>query len=134
MNRESKPASSYTKLANEAWYKKLDFNDRRERENAEKGLVDAPEELEIMRGLRVLVSMDSANMHLASLVGTRVVSIWGATHPYAGFMGIGQNEKDCVQRDLECRPCSVYGDKECKYGDYRCMDIKPEEIVEKVKE
>ncbi len=48
MNRESKPASSYTKLANEAWYKKLDFNDRRERENAEKGLVDAPEELEIM--------------------------------------------------------------------------------------
>ena len=48
MNRESKPASSYTRLANEAWYKKLDFNDRRERENAEKGLVDAPEELEIM--------------------------------------------------------------------------------------
>ena len=48
MNRESKPASSYTRLAKEAWYKKLDFNDRRERENAEKGLVDAPEEMEIM--------------------------------------------------------------------------------------
>ena len=97
------------------------------------GKYSLAEELEIMRGLRVMVSMDSANMHLASLVGTRVVSIWGATHPYAGFMGIGQNEKDCVQRDLECRPCSVYGNKECKYGDYRCMDIKSEEIVEKVK-
>ena len=98
------------------------------------GKYSLAEELEIMRGLRVMVSMDSANMHLASLVGTRVVSIWGATHPYAGFMGIGQNEKDCVQRDLECRPCSIYGNKKCQYGDYRCMEIAPEEIVGKIKD
>ena len=91
------------------------------------------EELEIIRGLRAMVSMDSANMHLASLVGTRVVSVWGATHPYAGFLGYGQSESDCVQRNLECRPCSIYGNKRCKFGDYRCMDIAPEEIVEKVK-
>ena len=90
------------------------------------------EELEIMRGLRVMVSMDSGNMHLASLVGTRVVSIWGATHPYAGFLGYGQHECDCIQRDLDCRPCSIYGNKPCQYGDYRCMDIAPEEIVERV--
>lgn len=90
------------------------------------------EELEIIRGLRVMVSMDSANMHLASLVGTRVVSIWGATHPNAGFMGIGQSENDCIQRELKCRPCSVYGNKRCKFGDYRCLDIQPEEIVAKV--
>lgn len=90
------------------------------------------EELEIMRGLRVMISMDSANMHLASLAGTRVVSIWGATHPNAGFLGIGQNENDCIQRDLKCRPCSVYGNKRCKFGDYRCLDIQPEEIVARV--
>ncbi len=90
------------------------------------------EELEIMRGLRVMVSMDSGNMHLASLVGTRVVSIWGATHPYAGFLGYGQQANDCIQRDLDCRPCSIYGNKPCQYGDYRCMDITPEEIVERV--
>ena len=48
MNREPKPASSFTKSANEAWYKKLDFNDTRERDNAEQGLIDAPDELEIM--------------------------------------------------------------------------------------
>ena len=90
------------------------------------------EELEIMRGLRVMVSMDSGNMHLASLVGTRVVSIWGATHPYAGFLVYGQHECDCIQRDLDCRPCSIYGNKPCQYGDYRCMDIAPEEIVERV--
>ena len=92
------------------------------------------EELEFIRKLRVMVTMDSANMHLASLVGTRVVSIWGATHPYAGFLGIGQNEKDCIQRDLPCRPCSIYGKKKCKFGDYRCMDIAPEEIVNRIAE
>ncbi len=87
------------------------------------------EELELMRGLKVMLTMDSANMHLASLVGTRVVSIWGATHPNAGFLGVGQSEQDCIQRDLPCRPCSIYGNKKCKFGDYRCMDICPEQIV-----
>jgi len=90
------------------------------------------EELDIMRGLRVMVSMDSANMHLASLVGTRVLSIWGATHPKAGFLGIGQDENDCIQRHMNCRPCSIYGSKNCKYGDYRCLDIAPEEIVKQL--
>lgn len=90
------------------------------------------EELEIMRGLRVMLTMDSGNMHLASLVGTRVVSIWGATHPKAGFLGFGQNESDCIQRDLPCRPCSIYGNKPCRFGDYRCLDIQPEEIVERI--
>ena len=90
------------------------------------------EELELIQSLRVMISMDSANMHLASLVGTRVVSIWGATHPNAGFLGIGQNESDCIQRDLKCRPCSIYGKRKCKYGDYRCMNIQPETIVAKV--
>ncbi len=79
-------------------------------------------------------TMDSGNMHLASLVGTRVLSIWGATHPYAGFMGFGQRESDCIQRNLSCRPCSVYGNKKCRLGDYRCMDIDPATIVERVRQ
>ena len=91
------------------------------------------EEMEIIRRSRVMLTMDSANMHLASLVGTRVVSIWGATHPFAGFLGYGQSEKDCIQRDLKCRPCSVYGKKKCRFGDYRCLEITPEEIVERLK-
>ncbi|MBR2204183.1 MAG: hypothetical protein IJ914_08365 [Prevotella sp.] len=90
-------------------------------------------ELELMRGLDVMLSMDSANMHLASLVGTRVVSVWGATHPYAGFLGWGQRAEDCVQKDLPCRPCSIYGSKPCRYSDYRCLNsITPEEIVKAV--
>ncbi len=91
------------------------------------------EELELMKKLDVMVSMDSANMHLASLVGTRVVSIWGATHPYAGFLGWGQRMDDCVQRDdLKCRPCSIYGNKPCMRGDMACMQIDPKEVVERI--
>ena len=93
------------------------------------GKKNMAEELDIMRRLRLMVTMDSGNMHMASLVGTRVISIWGATHPMAGFLGIGQNEQDCVQRDLPCRPCSIYGNKQCRYGDYRCLDITPEDII-----
>ena len=90
-------------------------------------------ELGLMGQLDVMLSMDSANMHLASLVGTRVVSIWGGTHPYAGFLGWNQKEEDCIQIDMPCRPCSVYGNKACSRGDYACMNgITPEQIIGKL--
>lgn len=92
------------------------------------------QELAIMSHLNVMVSMDSANMHLASLVATPVVSIWGATHPYAGFLGYGQSAENTVQLDLPCRPCSVFGQKACYRGDYACMNnISPESITKKIK-
>jgi ADP-heptose:LPS heptosyltransferase len=90
-------------------------------------------ELALMGQLDVMLSMDSANMHLASLVGTRVVSIWGGTHPYAGFLGWNQNPSDCIQLDIPCRPCSVYGNKPCFRGDYACMNgITSSQIIEKL--
>lgn len=90
-------------------------------------------ELALMGQLDVMLTMDSANMHLASLVGTRVVSVWGGTHPYAGFLGWNQNPDDCVQLDLPCRPCSVYGNKPCRRGDCACLnDIAPSQIIEKL--
>ena len=90
-------------------------------------------ELALMGQLDVMLSMDSANMHLASLVGTKVVSIWGGTHPYAGFLGWKQKTEDCIQLDLPCRPCSVYGNKPCLRGDYACMNgITPNRILEKL--
>ncbi len=91
------------------------------------------QELVLISHLNVMVSMDSSNMHLASLTGTPVVSVWGATHPYTGFMGWGQTEDNAVQLDMDCRPCSIYGQKPCFRGDYACMNnIKPETIVEKI--
>ena len=91
------------------------------------------QELILMSHLDVMVSMDSANMHLASLVNTPVVSVWGATHPMAGFLGWHQKKENAIQLDMECRPCSIYGQKPCIHGDFRCMTgIKPEMIVEKI--
>jgi ADP-heptose:LPS heptosyltransferase len=93
------------------------------------------EELQLISKLDLMLSMDSANMHLASLVGTTVVSVWGATHPYAGFTGWGQSPDNIVQIDKPCRPCSVYGNKECflTNSPYACMkEITPAMIIEKI--
>lgn len=98
------------------------------------GKLNLSEELNRISQLEVMISMDSANMHLASIVGTRCVSIWGATHPYAGFLGFGQSENDVVQiNDLTCRPCSVFGDKECYRGDWACLEeINVQQIIDKI--
>lgn len=91
------------------------------------------DDLALMSGLRLMISMDSANMHLASLVGLRCLSIWGATHIYAGFLGYHQQKEDVIDLDLPCRPCSIYGNKPCQFGDYRCLsNISPETIVNRV--
>lgn len=91
-------------------------------------------EMALMSWLDVMVSMDSANMHLAAIAGTKVVSVWGGTHPYCGFRAFGQPESSEVQLELPCRPCSVFGNSPCRFGDYHCLaDIKPEAIADKVK-
>ena len=91
------------------------------------------QELILMSHLDVMLSMDSANMHLASLTATPVVSVWGATHPYAGFMGWNQDSENVIQLPLECRPCSIYGQKPCLRGDYACLNnIAPNTIVEHI--
>lgn len=101
--------------------------------NASALLGSLQQELILMSHLDVMVSMDSANMHLASVCGTRVVSVWGATHPFAGFVGWGQRESDTVQAAMPCRPCSIYGAKPCLRGDFACLSsIEPQMIVEKV--
>jgi ADP-heptose:LPS heptosyltransferase len=79
------------------------------------------EEVLLMKRLDIMLTMDSANMHLASLVAVPVLSIWGATHPYAGFYGLNQSKDSIVERDLACRPCSIYGNKSCRFGTYECL-------------
>ncbi|MBB6371328.1 glycosyltransferase family 9 protein [Chryseobacterium shigense] len=98
------------------------------------GKLNLSEELQKISGLELMISMDSANMHLASLMGTRCISVWGATHPYAGFLGFGQSESDVIQvKDLTCRPCSVFGDKECYRGDWACLEeLNVQKIVKAV--
>ena len=96
------------------------------------GKFQLSEELQILNQSDALISMDSANMHLASLVGTPVISVWGATHPFAGFYGFNQSLDNSIQTNLPCRPCSIYGNKSCKRKDYACLNrIQPEQIIRK---
>ncbi len=99
------------------------------------GHLSLDNELALISQLDVLLSMDSANMHFASLVGATVISVWGATHPYAGFYGYHQKPENAVQLGLECRPCSIYGNKKCFRGDWACMtQLPPEMILSKIEE
>ena len=83
----------------------------------------------------LMLTMESANMHLASLVDLQAMTIWGPTSPSCGYLGYNQVVEDDIQLDMDCRPCSITGDKTCKYGDYRCLgNIKPEDIVKRVVE
>lgn len=92
-------------------------------------------ELALMNHLDLMISMDSANMHLAAIAGTPTLSVWGATHPYCGFKAWRSTDADMIQLPVECRPCSVFGDKTCNRGDYLCLNaIAPELIASKALE
>lgn len=93
------------------------------------------EEISLIQKMNLMVVMDSANMHLAGLSGTPIISIWGGTHPGVGFYPIS-NRAEILQidrKDLNCRPCSVFGRSDCPKTHFKCMlDIKPEQLIEKV--
>ena len=92
-------------------------------------------EMDLIANLDCVVTMDSLVMHLASLVATPVVSVWGATHPGLGFLGYGVSPGNVLQADMACRPCSVFGNKPCRYGDYRCLKaVTPEMAARRVAE
>ena len=92
------------------------------------------EELDIIAHLDLMISMDSSGMHMASLMGVPCISIWGATHPYAGFLGYGQLLEDCVQVEHPNRPNSVYGNKSCLCDGVEAIDlVSSEMVVERVK-
>lgn len=100
------------------------------------GRFSFPEELQLISNLDLMLSMDSGNGHLAAMYGVDVITIWGATHPYAGFAPFGQTQEQQLLPDLEkypLLPTSVYGNKKV-VGYKKVMDdITPEEVFKKVK-
>lgn len=92
-----------------------------------------PTELALLHDLDAMITMDSANMHMAALAGAPVVAVWGATHPYCGFSGWRVPDENNIQLPMPCRPCSVFGNKPCLTGDRRCMTgIRPTAITGRV--
>lgn len=96
------------------------------------GQLPLEEELELMRRLKVMICMDSANQHLSSLVGLRAVSIWCGTHVKNGFYGWKQNPQDRVERELACRPCTKHGTNQCCRHSFACREINAESIISKI--
>ncbi len=82
-----------------------------------------------MGELKCMISMDSANQHLASIMDVPCLTLWMATHPYAGFQAYGQADEHQLQlMQVDCRPCSVYGNKKCWKERPICKDIKVNQV------
>ena len=100
------------------------------------GQLKLKQELALMEMLDVMLCVDSSNMHLASLMGIPVISIWGGTHTDVGFGPFGKGAESIIQisrEELPCRPCSVYGREKCLRGDFACLTwITPERVSEEV--
>lgn len=100
------------------------------------GTLSLDEELAIIRKLNFMISMDSSNMHMAALLGTKVISIWGGTDPLAGFGAWNQPDEYSIRipvEELTCRPCTIYGKGTCRRGDFACMNrLTPEMVFEKL--
>ena len=99
------------------------------------GQLKIRQEIALMKYLDVMVCVDSGNMHLASLAGVPVVSIWGGTHPDVGFAPFGSDNTliQITRSELPCRPCSVYGRATCYIGGFPCLTrLTPELIAEQV--
>ena len=99
------------------------------------GMLTLDEELDIISNLDLMLSMDSGNGHLASMLGIKVVTLWGVTHPYAGFAPFNQPKEYSLMANRNIYPLiptSVYGNKFPEsYKD--CMKtISPEDIVKKI--
>lgn len=94
------------------------------------------QEIALMQHLDIMISVDSANMHLAALSGVPVLSIWGGTHPDVGFGPYKKGAESIIQinrQELPCRPCSVFGRDSCYVGGFPCLTrITAETIAEKV--
>lgn len=93
------------------------------------------EEVSVISKCAVVVSMDSSNMHLASLLHTPVISVWGPTAPQNGYYPAYESLDRAIIKNLDCQPCTIFGENQCpRINQYECMDIEPEFILNRIKQ
>jgi len=98
-------------------------------------ILNFKQELQLISYLDVMLSMDSGNGHLAAMYGVKVISLWGHTHPFAGFVPFNQPLSNSLIPDLQqfpFLPTSVYGNKKVAGYENVMRTIQPEVVVEKV--
>lgn len=95
------------------------------------GKLTLDEELMFFSKLDFMIAMDSSNMHMAALTGTKVISIWGGTDPLAGFSAWMQPDSFSIRvpvEELDCRPCTIYGKGKTRNG-FACMNMLTPDLV-----
>jgi len=99
------------------------------------GVLNFADEINLIAQLRLMLSMDSGNAHLAAIKNVKTITLWGATHPFAGFIPFKHTLNDCLLPDLEKYPklpSSIYGNKIIT-GYENCMrSILPKTVVKTV--
>ena len=99
------------------------------------GMLSLDEELDLISNLDVMVSMDSSNAHIAAMLGIKGLTLWGVTHPYAGFYPFNQSKDNSLLANRNIYPLiptSIYGNK-CPESYKDCMkSIAPQDVVNKV--
>lgn len=100
------------------------------------GKINFEQELELISNLDLMLSMDSGNAHIAAMYGVETITLWGATHPFAGFAPFHQPMENALVSDrsqFPKLPTSVYGNKYVEGYEDAMRTILPETIVEKIK-
>ena len=93
------------------------------------------EELDIISNLKVMLSMDSSNGHIAAMLGVNVVTLWGVTHPFAGFAPFNQKTTNNITADRKKYPkipTSIYGNYFPKGYELVMQTIQPETVIKAV--
>lgn len=93
------------------------------------GRFSLSEEMALMSKMDLMLSMDSANQHLAALTGAKVLTIWGSTAPSCGFTPFGHDASDGICLNLDCQPCTVAGSPTCPFGHLDCMTMLSEQTI-----
>ena len=99
------------------------------------GKIKFPQELQLISNLDVMLSMDSGNAHIAAMFGVKVITLWGATHPYAGFSPFNQPLENALVSDRNLYPklpTSVYGNKKVEGYEDAMRTISVEKIVSSI--
>lgn len=101
------------------------------------GKISFGEELAIISQLDLMVAMDSGNAHLAAMFGIPTLTLWGVTHPYAGFYPFAQPMENALLADrgkYPFIPTSVYGNKYPAGYENAMRTISPEAVLFKIYE
>jgi heptosyltransferase-2 len=81
---------------------------------------------------KVILSNDSAPVHIASAMKRPVVEIFGSTIPEFGFGPYGEGHI-IIEKKMECRPCGIHGKNKCPKKHFKCMtEITTQEVFEEL--